>query len=85
MAVTSLGYIGLGVSNLEAWCEYATGVLGLEVSGRKEGLAYLRMDELHHRIILHEDGLDDLAYAGWQTPNRDSFEATLAQMTAIGI
>jgi biphenyl-2,3-diol 1,2-dioxygenase len=85
MAVTQLGYIGLGVSDLDAWCDYATGVLGLEVSGREEGLAYLRMDELHHRIILHEDGLDDLAYAGWQTPNHEAFEATLAQMSEAGI
>lgn len=85
MAVTQLGYIGLGVSDLDAWCRYATEVLGLEVSGREEGLAYLRMDELHHRLILHEDGLDDLAYAGWQTPNREAFNETLALMTAAGI
>ncbi len=85
MAVTQLGYIGLGVSDLDAWCRYATEVLGLEVSGREEGLAYLRMDELHHRLILHEDSLDDLAYAGWQTPNRDAFNETLALMSAAGI
>ena len=85
MAVTALGYIGLHVSDLDAWCSYATGVLGLELSGREEGLAYLRMDELHHRIILHEDSRDDLAYAGWQTPNRDAFEATLGLMTAAAI
>jgi biphenyl-2,3-diol 1,2-dioxygenase len=85
MAVTQLGYIGLGVSDLDAWCDYATGVLGMEISGREEGLAYLRMDEMHHRVILHEDDLDDLAYAGWQTPNRDAFEQTLAEMEAAGI
>jgi 2,3-dihydroxybiphenyl 1,2-dioxygenase len=85
MAVTQLGYIGLGVSDLDGWCRYATEVLGLEVSGREEGLAYLRMDELHHRLILHEDSLDDLAYAGWQTPNREAFAETLRQMEAVGI
>jgi 2,3-dihydroxybiphenyl 1,2-dioxygenase len=85
MAVTQLGYIGLGVSDLDGWCKYATEVLGLEVSGREEGLAYLRMDELHHRLILHEDSLDDLAYAGWQTPNREAFAETLRQMDAAGI
>jgi biphenyl-2,3-diol 1,2-dioxygenase len=85
MAVTQLGYIGLGVSDLDAWCDYATGVLGMEISGREEGLAYLRMDEMHHRVMLHEDDLDDLAYAGWQTPNRDAFEQTLAEMDAAGI
>ena len=85
MAVTQLGYIGLGVSDLDAWCDYATGVLGMEISGREEGLAYLRMDEMHHRVILHEDDLDDLAYAGWQTPNRDAFEKTLGEMEAAGI
>jgi extradiol dioxygenase len=43
------------------------------------------MDELHHRIILHEDSLDDLAYAGWQVPNRDGYKETLRQMEAAGI
>jgi 2,3-dihydroxybiphenyl 1,2-dioxygenase len=85
MAVTQLGYIGLGVSDLDGWCRYATEVLGLEISGREDGIAYLRMDELHHRVILHEDALDDLAYAGWQTPNRDAFNDTLRQMEAAGI
>lgn len=85
MAVTQLGYIGLGVRDIDAWCEFAAGVLGLEVSGREDGIAYLRMDELHHRIILHEDGSDDLAYVGWQTPDREAFDATLRMMTAAGI
>ena len=44
MAVTQLGYIGLGVSDLDRWCDYATGVLGMEVSGREAGIAYLRME-----------------------------------------
>jgi 2,3-dihydroxybiphenyl 1,2-dioxygenase len=85
MAVTQLGYIGLGVSDIDRWCDYATQVLGLEVSGREDGLVYLRMDELHHRIILHEDARDDLMYAGWQTPNRDAFSETLRQMDDAGI
>jgi hypothetical protein len=29
--VTELGYLGLGVSNMAAWREYASQVLGLEV------------------------------------------------------
>lgn len=85
MAVTQLGYIGLAVSDIGAWCEYASEVLGMEIAERGEGLAYLRMDELHHRVILHEDGRDDLAYAGWQAPDREAFEATVRGLRAAGV
>ncbi len=85
MTITQLGYVGLAVSNLDAWCSYATDVLGMEVSGREEGLTYLRMDELHHRVILHESAEDDLAYAGWQAPTGAAFEDSLRRLDAAGI
>lgn len=85
MAVTQLGYIGLDVSDLDTWCRYATEVLGLELSGRDQHNAYLRMDELHHRIILHQGSRDDLAYAGWQAPDAEAFAETLRRLDSADI
>ena len=54
MAVTELGYMGLSVSDLDAWKAFARDVLGLEVVDEGErDRCYLRMDYWHHRIVLH--------------------------------
>jgi 2,3-dihydroxybiphenyl 1,2-dioxygenase len=86
MSVSQLGYLGFGVSDLDAWETYATEVLGMEVSGRADdGTLYLRMDENHQRISLHPNGHDDLAYVGWQTRNRKEFEKTKAKLLEGGV
>jgi 2,3-dihydroxybiphenyl 1,2-dioxygenase len=65
--VTELGYMGLSVSDLDAWRDFAGGIIGMEVLDESEGdRIYLRMDRWHHRIVLHDDGGDDLAYLGWR-------------------
>ena len=49
--VTQLGYLGINVSDLDAWEQFATDVLGLQVSGRDtDGSLFLKMDEYHHRF-----------------------------------
>ena len=65
--VTELGYLGLSISDIEKWKAFACGIVGMEFvdEGEKDRF-YLRMDEWHHRIILHVDGGDDLAYMGFR-------------------
>ncbi|MEP6869910.1 MAG: VOC family protein, partial [Novosphingobium sp.] len=85
-AVTELGYIGLSVSDLDAWRTYAAEVAGMEVVDEGEGdRLYLRMDQWHHRIVLHGDGDDDLAYMGWRVGDRIEFAALLEKLTTAGI
>ncbi|MEL7029464.1 MAG: VOC family protein, partial [Pseudomonadota bacterium] len=64
--VRSLGYIGLGVSDLDAWRSFATDILGLMVDDREDGAVDLRCDAYSWRIRLHADEADDLLYAGWE-------------------
>ena len=69
--VTELGYLGLSVSDLDAWKRFACGIAGMEYVDEGEGdRAYLRMDKWHHRIALHRDGGDERddrrsGFAGW--------------------
>ena len=54
VGVTELGYLGFGVSNMDAWREYASKVMGLEVFDEgEEDRFYIRMDYQHHRITVH--------------------------------
>ena len=63
--VTQLGYLGIGVSDLQAWEQFATQTLGLQDNGRDDdGSLFLKMDEYHHRFTLHPNGHDDVSYVG---------------------
>ena len=83
VAVTELGYIGLTVSDAGAWKDYASQCIGLEVLDEGEmDRFYLRMDNWHHRFVMHIGDGDDLAYMGWRVagePELHAFEALLSE------
>ena len=86
MAISQLGYLGIGVRKVEDWIDFANDVIGFEVSETAEdGTVYLRMDENHHRIALHPGGDDDITYVGLQTANREEFEKTKESLFATGV
>ena len=86
MTITQLGYLGLGVSDIAKWEEYASDILGMVVSkGPDDGSLYLRMDDYHHRFILHPDGADDVAYVGWQTPTKAAFDEVHSNLKSAGV
>jgi 2,3-dihydroxybiphenyl 1,2-dioxygenase len=84
--VTSLGYLGLGVKNPDAWEKFATEILGLQSSGvADDGRLLLRMDENAYRFALHRDDADDIAYAGWEVADAASLRDLAERMRAIGL
>jgi len=86
MSVSQLGYLGLSVSNIDEWERFATQTLGLQANGREtDGSLFLRMDEYHHRFIVHPTGKDDLAYIGWEVTTEEALQAMAAQLTAAGV
>jgi len=85
-SVTQLGYLGLSVSDINAWEHFATHTLGLQVSERgDDGSLFLRTDEYHHRFLVHPTGKDDLAYIGWEVKDEDALRAMAEQLTACGL
>ncbi len=84
--VTELGYVGLSISNLDRWKAYACEIAGMELLDEGEGdRVYLRMDEWHHRIVLHLDGGDDLAYMGFRVAGPSEFAAMAEKLRGAGI
>jgi 2,3-dihydroxyethylbenzene 1,2-dioxygenase len=84
--VTELGYLGLSVSNLDQWCDYAGKIMGMEVVDEGEAdRRYLRMDEFHHRIALHEDGGDDLKYLGWRVGDELDLQEMADRLDKAGV
>jgi len=83
--VTELGYLGISVSDLERWKAFACAVVGMEWFDEGEGdRVYLRMDEWHHRLILHPDGGDDVAYVGWRVAGPNDLAAIAGKLEQAG-
>jgi extradiol dioxygenase len=86
MAVSQLAYLGIGVTDMNAWKTFATDILGMQIIERADdGTVYLRMDENHHRIALHPSGEDDVLYIGLQTPTMAAYEDSKAALKAAGV
>ena len=54
VSVSQLGYLGLSVRDSTQWELFAAQVLGLQPNGLDpDGSLFLRIDEYHHRLIVH--------------------------------
>lgn len=87
MGVTQLGYIGVNVSDPDAWLDLLTNVFGLEVRERKDKHSplHFRVDDHHHRIALHPAKSDGLQYVGWEVASMDELRRLADHLSSIGI
>jgi biphenyl-2,3-diol 1,2-dioxygenase len=84
--ITQLGYLGLEVSDIARWKEYAADLLGLAPNGTDaDGTVFLRMDENHHRIALRPGATDDIAYAGWEVRDEAALRAVADRLESQAI
>ena len=84
--VTELGYMGVGVKDIAAWQDFATNIIGWEISDEGEGdRCYARMDYWHHRIVLHDEPSDDLLYLGFRVAGPEEFVQMQKQLTEAEI
>ena len=86
MSVSRLAYVGANATDLGAWKNYATEVLGFEIgTDSNDRLLYLRTDERHHRLSIHAAENDDVAYVGWEVANHEALEATTSTLEKNGV
>ena len=70
-AISALGYLGIGASDLEAWRGYATETLGLACV-EQDGALLLRMDDAPWRMRIEQSDADDLSYAGFEVASAEA-------------
>lgn len=65
--ISSLGYIGLNVTDAASWEDLLISVFALQRcdDGQATPRKY-RIDEWHHRLALYESQEDSVAYIGWE-------------------
>lgn len=82
--IEALGYVGLEVSDLDAWIQFATGVLGLQAVPRHDGTVDLRMDSYALRIRLIPGPADDIVWAGWEVRDAAALTALQHRLSELG-
>ena len=83
--VTQLGYIALGVSDLDAWAKFGTEVLGLQLEKDDGAALRFRMDEYSQRLLVYPEGNDDLQTIGWEVPDARAMVALHDQLADAGV
>src|SRR5262245_50947120 len=85
MGVSQLGYLVLGVSDIDAWRDLAASVIGAE-ERREAGteLVRLRFDEHRHRITLQAAKTDSVMAIGWEVPSPDELESVRRKVAEQG-
>lgn len=82
MHITSLGYMGVFCEDLEAWREFAGGVLAMQVQPVHAGLA-LRIDAKVHRVLVHAG--PGVPYLGWEVADASALEAAASHLRRHGV
>ena len=86
MSVSKLAYIGASATDVGAWKQFGTEILGLAIGhDSSDRQLYLRADERHHRLTVHPGDNDDVSYIGWEVPNHEALEAAAANLERYGI
>jgi 2,3-dihydroxybiphenyl 1,2-dioxygenase len=83
--IEALGYIGLEVSDLARWTDFAGATLGLQVVQREAGGVDLRMDDYAWRLRLTEGARDDLAFMGWEVKDAGQLQALADRLARAGV
>ncbi|MCZ6805587.1 MAG: VOC family protein [Deltaproteobacteria bacterium] len=86
--VLQLGYLVFEVSDLAAWKDFGTKILGLGLVGGKgdkgeEGFG-LRMDGHFQRFFIESGPADDLAAVGWEVDGPTALEEIVGRLKAAG-
>ncbi len=82
-----VGHVGLRVPDLERSVAYAETMLGLRVSERADGAAYLTCNERHHELVLLQ-GSGDAAccdHLAFEVLGRAAYAAAVERVEASGL
>jgi len=86
MPSISLGYLGLNVSDPEAWKAYGQDFLGAMLARPSpSGVERLRLDDYAWRIALEPGQADDLAYLGFEVGEPEALDALRGRLSRAGI
>jgi 3,4-dihydroxy-9,10-secoandrosta-1,3,5(10)-triene-9,17-dione 4,5-dioxygenase len=85
VAVKSLGYVVIEATDLGAWREFATSVLGAMPAASPDGNVLLvRIDDRPFRFWIQQGERDGFVAAGWEFASESDYRAALGRLRAAG-
>ena len=86
MSVAASGYLRIAATDVDAWMDFGTSVLGLMDTDREDaGCArFLRMDDHPFRLMIEPGEADGLIAAGLEYPTESAWRATCDALAAAG-
>jgi 2,3-dihydroxybiphenyl 1,2-dioxygenase len=84
-SVKQLGYLVFEVSDLAAWKDFGSQILGLQVVDERGDAGFsLRMDSYRQRFFIEAGPADDLAAIGWEVEGAAELEAFARRFSDAG-
>lgn len=83
MDIRALGYIGIDVSDVEAWRAYAEALGTMVVPGDHGGFG-IKIDDRPSRVLVDPAARDGLAFAGWELADAAALADAVEELRAAG-
>ncbi|HAC34385.1 MAG TPA: 2,3-dihydroxy-p-cumate-3,4-dioxygenase, partial [Gammaproteobacteria bacterium] len=81
-----LGYVALGVTDLEKSVPFYRDVVGLQLNEQSDdGTAYFSCSDDHHNIILYQSDVPGLKRVAWELEDESQFEVAIQHLQGAGL
>lgn len=84
-SIANLGYLVLGVSDFDAWEQFAVETIGMQLAEKNDNTMRLRLDNYAQRIILERHSDDDMLAAGWELDTAQELEVFVQTLRQKGV
>lgn len=85
MLVQSLGYVGIGASDLTDWTEFATKWLGMQMVEHGNACRAFRMDDRRQRLVVDRSLADGERYFGFEVADASALDALAVRLEAAEV
>lgn len=84
--IKALGYMRIQATDVAAWREFGTKVLGMmEGTGDDPAALYLRMDDFAARLVIVPGESDRLLASGWEVADAPALQAVRERLAKAGV
>ena len=85
MEIQSLGYVGIGASNLADWTDFATRWIGMQVVEQGNSVRAFRMDDRRQRLVIDRSLADGERYFGFEVADEAALQSLAGRLDAAGV
>jgi 2,3-dihydroxybiphenyl 1,2-dioxygenase len=86
MKIRAVGYLGVNATDVGAWRDFATNILGVQVrETSNNGDLLLKVDDYAWRIGIHQAEAPGLAYVGLELASAQAFQDAVEELRQAGV